>query len=100
MQKIIILYTQIRDFRDRVISMKFENGDALDQANIEYANRFPDGIPFEYVGFIGSGDFNPQMPETPLHALGNGWKLMAPPIGNPNVADVYHKYEWWFVIDW
>jgi len=31
---------------------------------------------------------------TPLHALGDGWKLLAPPRSSQQFLD---WYEWWFV---
>ncbi len=47
------------------------------------------------VGYMSG--YSVFLPPTPLHALGAGWKLLAPPVkltDNP-----YFKYKWWFVKD-
>lgn len=34
--------------------------------------------------------------QTPLHALGDGWRLMSPPVLIPDYALGKPAYQWWF----
>ncbi len=88
MQKILTMTTTKPDMRQRVDSWDWEDGDEAAKAL------------GKEVGLIGSGYIG--YPPTPLHALGDGWRLMAPPV---EIKDWFHKdnphfgesvWMWWF----
>lgn len=94
MQKIMIVSTASPFLRAEIIGWMHENGDALMEAvrNRKRYDRLD--IP---VGFIGGWKHNHY--PTVLHAIGDSWKLLAPPakIKHPNGGEDY--YEWWLVRD-
>ncbi len=75
MQKILILNTTDSHIRSKAHSWHWEDGDFIDLNNS--------------IGFSSSGP-SPWCPPTPLHAIGHGWKLIAPPFHTKN------SWEWWF----
>lgn len=86
MQKVLTFCTQSDDMRAGADGWGWEDGDeAVGKPNDH--NK---------VGLIGSGNMRGfGCPRTPLHALGVGWKLLAPPVKLTN--DPYFQYKWWFV---
>lgn len=81
MQKVLTFYTQTDDMRAEADGWGAEDGtNAVSKLDKE-------------VGLISG--MHTWCPTTPLHALGAGWKLLAPPIKLVN--DPYFQYKWWFV---
>lgn len=99
-QKVLVLETRMSSLRSEVIGQSYEDGDEVGKAFREYANKYPtkEQVP---VGLI-SGITRAGVPhyDTVLHALGDGWKLIAPP-ETLSHTDGYQQpmttYEWWMV---
>lgn len=77
------------------------DGDSVNQAHLKYGDKYkgnPNLIP---VGLIDSSRNHPPYYESPLHAIGDFWKLLAPPtkIELIRYRDPVVEYEWWFVQD-
>lgn len=78
MQKIIMLSTEKNGLRAEVVGWGWEDGDCVNRAwkerqGTKYEYASPNDVP---VGLIGSG--KPPHYPTVLHAIGDGWKLLAP----------------------
>lgn len=89
MQKVLTFHTQTDDLRAEADGWGWEDGDgAVGKPNdYDKVGLIPAGWMFKGVG----------CPRTPLHAIGAGWKLLAPPVKLVN--DKYFQYKWWFVKD-
>jgi hypothetical protein len=48
-------------------------------------------VPGKPIGFTPAG--HGTLPDCPLRALGDGWRLLAPPVASGA------EWEWWFVRD-
>lgn len=89
MQKILTITTLDSDLRATSEAWGWENGDFVD---ID-----------KPIGLSGSGKAPPAY-DCPLKAIGDGWKLLAPPVkdywkvplGNEPPTVIY---EWWFTKD-
>lgn len=117
MQKVLIMTTEGSDLRSKAIGWSAEDGrEAVVAANTAYVERggrgntllvsFREFFMNREVGLLGyygasTSDRFYTYP-TPYHALGEGWKLLAPPTiikevcirGGEKVEATY--YEWWF----
>lgn len=89
MQKVLTFFTKNDKLRSQADGWDWENGD-LAHCNIN-----------KEIGFIPCG--SEWLPPTPLHALGDGWKLLGPPVKqDEQVAEVTgyeYNFKWWFVKD-
>jgi hypothetical protein len=104
MQEILIMTTEKRDMRAEVVGWSSADGNCVSAAfcsrigtKNEYASR--NDIP---VGLCGGMMYHPPSYPTVLHAIGQGWKLLAPPVeymetGNDGMTK--ENYEWWLVRD-
>lgn len=101
MQKVLIMHTNSPDLRAEVDGWTMEDGDKV----VWRTPMYPDAPIGLTPGVYGKYD-----PKTPLHALGCGWKLLAPP--SPMLNDdgsiykgkyindkEYEVWAWWFVRD-
>lgn len=79
MQKIMIMTTLKPDMRATVDSWGMEDGDLI------YME--------EEIGFSKSPSF--RCWPTVLHAIGDGWKLMAPPVKDEHYSAKSAGYHWW-----
>lgn len=93
MQKILIITTEICDMRAKVIGCSSEDSD-----NVYLAFGLNQNLPHEEIGKVGHYK-GCKFYEAPLFALGDGWKLLAPPIESPPVKGYKGGYAWWFVKD-
>lgn len=104
MQKVMMCITEQPSMRAAIVGWSFEDGNAV---YVAFSNAI--GTKDEYktyndipVGFINSGVLNQTSYPTVLHALGDGWKLLAPPERykekhyNKGIVDMY---QWWLVKD-
>jgi len=97
MQRILILFTEEPTLRSECRGWGSEDGDNVWDA---FSNRLRNGDNYNHpndipVGLIRTGGARHY--STPLHAMGDGWKILAPPFKeNTNDDD----YQWWFVQDW
>jgi len=100
MQKVLIVSTSSDRLRDEIVGWTYENGDAVMEAVYKSNSNGYDqlDIPVGLIGSASSGNlFFPKYP-TVLHAIGNGWKLLAPPKEYKEVNGQTY-YEWWLVKD-
>lgn len=106
MQKLLWLTTEENGVRDKVIGWSYENGDAVKQA---WQDRFhnkifsnpenwyhPNDMPVGAVRSEGAYSY-----PTVLHAIGDGWKLLAIPekIEYDDQGGHYIEYCWWLTKD-
>lgn len=86
MQKVLIMSTQTSDLRSEAIGWSAEDSNLVRPGPIGNSPGFPG--PYSYP--------------TPVHALADGWRLLAPPTqfdvksGNGTVR---REWEWWFTKD-
>lgn len=102
MQKVMICHTLRNGMRDKIEGWSLEDGDQVYKSykeRVHTLNEF-DSMFSVPVGLIRSG--NGHCYSTVLHAIGDGWKLLAPPqeytekmAGGPTVQ----MWEWWLVKD-
>lgn len=78
MQKVLILVTGRRNLRDTVIAAVAEDGSLVFLTT-----------PVTDIKALDVPDY-----QTPLHALGDGWKLLGPPLSNEKGIT-----EWWMTQD-
>lgn len=97
MQKVLAMTTKGGDLRSDVDECSMEDGDLV----VWSSSRYPDAP----IGLTPSPT-GKYWPKTPLHALADGWKLLAPPATVKNDdGSVYRNddgstyYTWWFVRD-
>ncbi len=110
MQKVLFMTTEREDLRSEVVGWGCEDGDKVVDAYYDrsrevgnfarygHANQIP-------VGLIRSG--NVITYPTVLHALGDGWRLLAPPTSyqeprfkeDSDVPYIQSFYSWWLVKD-
>lgn len=97
MQKVLAMTTRIGDLRSEAEGWSMEDGDLV----VWSSPRYPDAP----VGLVPSPT-RKYLPKTPLHALADGWKLLAPPEMIKNDDGSVYKddngstyYNWWFVRD-
>lgn len=85
MQKILIMSTDGETLRDANIGYSCDDGDLMAETIRKRGLQVP-------VGYAPG--MNIPFYATPLHAIGDGWRLLAPPLA-------YNKdrYEWWFTKD-
>jgi hypothetical protein len=101
MQKVLCVSTLENSMRSQIQSWDYEDGNAVTEA---FLNRF--GTNGEYshpsdmpVGLIGNSKII--LHPTVLHALGSGWKLLAPPESYDLIIDdtIRQMWQWWLVKD-
>lgn len=103
MQKILIMSTEGNgELRAEAVGWSAEDGAELNWAlcDSETSKKYNErNLPVGYIGTLKEH----YCFQTPLHALGNGWKLMAPP--SERMSDRWTKekglhgikcQEWWF----
>jgi hypothetical protein len=98
-QKILIMSVYGTSLRSEAFGWTIEGGDIAEKDMTRYLDSHPEArgqsnnVP---VGMIGvPRDFSAYT--TPLHALGNGWRLMnAPRPFKLAETDRNTYYEWWF----
>lgn len=98
MQKVLCVSTCDDNLRSTIDGWGWEDGDLVHQGLTELPKYNKLNIP---VGLIRSGNI-PCYP-TVLHAIGDGWKLLAPPTkfsytthsDGPEITG----YSWWLVKD-
>jgi hypothetical protein len=93
MQKILIMETLDRGIRSSAYGWDIECGEtALQDLSAKiHEHRSFNRVP---VGFAGRPGGLSHTHATPLHAMANGWHLMAPPI--KHITDERDYFEWWF----
>jgi hypothetical protein len=103
MQKVLILTTYAADLRSKVDGITCEDGDSVQEYFTPERREKYGNVNDMPVGLIGSVvRYGTILYRTPLHALGDGWKLLAPPqeydsgLSDPKYAK---GFEWWFVKD-
>lgn len=98
MQKILNCSTAGDSLREAIDGWGDEDGDKVLEAVTDHGAKYKTAnkIP---VGLIRSPHF-PNYP-TVLHAIGDGWKLLAPPVKFSYNADGKEitGYSWWLVKD-
>lgn len=105
MQKILMCVTETPSLRAKITGWKFESGDAVWNAysisfNGPEAFKTQNDVPVELIENMSSHSTSTKYP-TVLHALGDDWKLLGPPITykqtiGAGVASV-EMWEWWLV---
>lgn len=92
MQRVLIVSTYSNRLRGEIIGWTYEDGDEV-LNTVRRLGRYDRlDIP---VGMISSGSlYKPSYP-TVLHAIGDGWKLLAPPQEYKEGGKTC--YEWWLV---
>lgn len=91
MQKILIMQTEQPSVRSDTIGFSAEDGDLVQL-----------GAPIGLSRSLWVENYH-----TPLHAIGDGWRLLAPPVPfeenrqNPKTNQEYTVtcYEWWLIKD-
>lgn len=83
-QKVLVMSTNGPDMRSTAQGWTCEDGAIVRAGDIGMT-----GAPYPYPS-----------PATPLHALGDGWCLLAPPaqIGRKAKALPRGEWEWWFTM--
>jgi len=98
MQKILTIGTETCSLRSKAQSWEWEDGDFPRQALTEFRDKYNYlSLP---VGLIRTGSCH--MYPTVLHAIGDGWKLLAPPEKETWKNDEgieFVEYSWWLVRD-
>jgi hypothetical protein len=96
-QKVLIMGTYSEDLRGEADSWSMEDGD-----NVVWSTEIYPDAP---IG-LTPGVYRKYLPKTPLHALADGWKLLAPPRQFLNDDGSIFRYAhgkaewvWWFVRD-
>jgi hypothetical protein len=84
MQKILSMITDTPSLRSLADSWDAEDGDLI-RLDKEI------GYSLGYKGFYCH--------QTPMHAIGSGWKLLAPPTTIKNYVEGVDYYQWYFVKD-
>jgi len=79
-QKILNLVTLDQSLRSKVDSWDAEDGELID-LNKEIGLSRSLSVPYY---------------QTPMHAIGDGWRLIAPPVFIKNYINDINAYEWWF----
>lgn len=110
MQKVMVCITKHSGIRSEIIEWNFENGNCVSNAfcekiGSENAYKNQEEIPVELISYTEYG--RKQFPSYPtiLHALGDHWKLLAPPqryakqVGSELTSEWQISYEWWLVRD-
>lgn len=97
-QKILLITTATNSLRAEAISHELEDGHCAFQAMYPIYNE---GNYAVSVKKIRKGNSNLGVPNypypTPLHAMGDKWKLMAPPVEKWDYRqDLITEYIWWF----
>lgn len=82
-QKLLIMSTERESLRSDVCGWGGEDGDLINHD--------------KPIGLSGSPHFPTY--KTPMNAIGDGWRLMQPPIKNYSHSTDgidFYEYEWWF----
>lgn len=99
MQKVLTVSTGRCSMRSDIEGWTFEDGGAVHEAfcqRIGTENEY-DHLVDVPVGLINGGRRNFPYYPTVLHAIGDGWKLLAPP--QRYLENLNYMYEWWLVKD-
>lgn len=90
MQKVLRMSTRNSTLRSEAVGWSAEDGD-------EAAPYARTDRPVGLMGYYRDWYCYP----TPYHALGDGWKLLAPPVSyqENELDNLVTYYEWWFVKD-
>jgi len=94
MQKLLNCITHESTVRSTIQGWTFEDSDEVNEASAARYYQEPNTIP---VGFIRSGLERYPCYPTVLHAMGDGWKLLAPP--TESKVDDLPIFDWWLVRD-
>ena len=76
-QKILRMATLDQSLRASVDSWDGEDGELIKEIGLSSSPRFP-------------------FYQTPMHAIGDGWRLIAPPVLIKGYCNNIDAYEWWF----
>lgn len=104
MQKLLIVSTLKSSVRSEIQGWSTENADAVvvaykERLGTKYEYPNPNEVP---VGLIGGSMGASNHYPTVLHAMGDGWKLMAPPTKYDYPIDEGNTvvmWEWWLTKD-
>lgn len=88
--KVLVMSTKGQDMRSEATGWTCEDTEQVHAAIA--AGRRVNMVDAKTVGMVG-GPRGGHAYATPLFALANGWKLLAPP------RDVGGEWEWWFTHD-
>lgn len=96
MQKLLMVITTRCDVRERIEGWTYEDSDQveaafvqrLDTKNITNINDMP-------IGMVSSLSTEPVCYRSILHAMADGWKLLAPPV--ETTSEDITVFEWWLV---
>lgn len=90
MQKVLTMTTKHPFMRMESLGQTHEDGDQVTFAASEHR---VDRNEVE-VGLVNTMNYKVPFYKTVLHAIGDGWKLMAPPI-----EESKEEYTWWLTRD-
>lgn len=93
MQKVFHCFTLCSGLRDAIDGWTFEDGDLVQRALRERPHIV--GSQDLAVGMVGNPRFHYY--PTVLHALGDGWRLLSPPVASSSFG--HAGYTWWLVRD-
>ncbi len=91
-QTVLVMSTKGPELRSEAIGWTLNSG-LMAHQEIERRRNWD-----FHVGMIGAPRQGYCFP-TVLHALGMGYKLLAPPIAAPWTSELSNEYEWWLVKD-
>jgi hypothetical protein len=100
MQKVLRMETEGSSLRSSAHGWQYEDGDGVSEAFLKYGEKYHFDINRIPVGLIGHGSQPFHCHSTPLHALGDGWRLLSPPKKHKwknSLNDLIVHWEWWFV---
>lgn len=102
MQKVLICNTKFNYLRDKIIDYGAESGDEVRAAISTY---FTDGK-YHHTNDVpidGVNKFDCPKYPTILHALADGWRLLAPPYSDTmslnQINNIISVWTWWLVKD-
>ncbi len=101
MQKVLIMTTDGPGMKSHAQGWDYVSGDSIITALNKYGPKYghnPNLIP---IGLINGCENHYPDYASPLHAIGDNWKLLVPPTKLEYIAygDPVTEYEWWFVKD-
>jgi len=103
MQKVLWMSTNRSSIRDECNGWGYNDGNAVrdafvDRLGTKYEYAYMNDIPVGLVrSWSPSSGQPPRSYPTVLHALADGWKLLAPPTKYKEGSVI--QYEWWLVKD-
>ena len=98
MQKVLNVSTPSNSIRADIYGCGYEDGDLVKEYHGRYSQKYH-YLNFP-VGLVGAPKF-PLYP-TVLHAIGDGWKLLAPPqetTWTNSDGEKIPEWSWWLVKD-